>query len=69
MPLAVGHGMIVYSDGTTKDASPEIVREAQSHLVRTLASQATPEERARLEREVPEAAASERSRVLSRKVR
>lgn len=61
--------MIVYSDGTTKDPSPEIVREAQSHLVRTLASQATPEERARLEREVPEAAASERSRVLSRKVR
>ncbi|HYO92891.1 MAG TPA: VCBS repeat-containing protein [Polyangiaceae bacterium] len=58
-PVGVGHGVIVYSDGTTKQPSPEIMREAQSHLVRTLASQATPEERARLEREVPEAAASE----------
>jgi hypothetical protein len=54
-PLAVAHGVILYSDGTTQQPTPEVVRHAQSALVDRLVLEATPEERALLEREVPSA--------------
>jgi len=57
-PVSVAHGSILYADGTVKSPTPEAVRDAQSYLVNRLASEATPDVKAWLERTVPEAANS-----------
>ncbi|HKO53650.1 MAG TPA: VCBS repeat-containing protein [Polyangiaceae bacterium] len=57
-PVAVGHGAILYADGTVKKPSPEVIRDAQSYLVNRLASEATPDVKAWLHQSLPEAANS-----------
>jgi hypothetical protein len=57
-PLGVAHGVILYSDGTTQQPTPEVLRHAQTALVGRLVSEATPEDLALLERELPSAAQS-----------
>jgi hypothetical protein len=57
-PLGVAHGVILYSDGTTQQPTPAVLRHAQTALADRLVTEATPEELALLERELPSAAKS-----------
>jgi hypothetical protein len=57
-PLGVGHGKVIFSDGSAKDPTPEVIANAQAELARRLKGEATPDVVWVLENELTAAFAS-----------